>query len=171
VACYFSADSQFKDLSLVLLGAGVVLASVGYNFFAGLLWHDSNPPYPVHISWSNLFQGLLSFALAVLILYTAASRYRIQLTQKAQPVSTEQSQREARENAKEVNEMFEYVERVCGPSPSNNYPKDSDIPVLHMMYLEEGKAKGEYLNCESKAASEFVRKAKEKQQTSLATPK
>ena len=66
----------FKDWRIVLFGAGVVFFSVGYNFFCGLLWYDPNPPYQVHVSWANLFQGLLSFAFSAFILYVVGYAYR-----------------------------------------------------------------------------------------------
>lgn len=65
-----------KDWTVLLSGAGLVFVSVGYNFFANLLWSEPSPPYEGHISWSNLFQGLLSFALGVLMLYVVIFHYR-----------------------------------------------------------------------------------------------
>ena len=40
---------------------------------------------------------------------------------------------------------------ACGPSPSNNYPNDSDVPVMQMMHEEEQKARNDYQQCAAKA--------------------
>ena len=72
----FFSGLAIKDWIFVLFGVGLIFASVGYNFFAGLVWYDPSPPYRTHISWSNLFQGLLSFVLAIFVLYVTAYHYR-----------------------------------------------------------------------------------------------
>jgi hypothetical protein len=65
-----------KDWWMGLLGTGLVFVSVGYNFFTHLLWDDPNPPYKTHMSWSNLFEGLLSFAVSGFLLYVVVYHYR-----------------------------------------------------------------------------------------------
>jgi zinc-ribbon domain len=47
--------------------------------------------------------------------------------------------------------MESIILSACGPSPSNNYPNDSDVPILHMMYQEEHKAQNDYLQCSAQA--------------------
>ncbi|SRR6266849_469389 len=73
---FFFGGLVIKDWRVLLFGAGLVFVSVGYNFFAKLLWHESSPPYRVHILWSNLFQGLLALALGTFILYAVVYNYR-----------------------------------------------------------------------------------------------
>jgi hypothetical protein len=65
-----------KDWRVLLLGTGLVFVAVGYNFFANLIWSESSPPYTAHISWPNLFQGLLSSGVGSLALYVVAFYYR-----------------------------------------------------------------------------------------------
>jgi len=72
----FFGGLVIKDWRIVLLGAGLLLVSVGYNFFAGLIWHEPGPPYTPHMSWSNLFQGLLAIVLGAFALYVVVYNYR-----------------------------------------------------------------------------------------------
>jgi hypothetical protein len=72
----FFGGLVIKDWRVLLFGAGLVFVSVGYNFFTGLVWHDPNPPYKAHISWSNLFQGSLSFLLGIFVLFVVVYHYR-----------------------------------------------------------------------------------------------
>lgn len=73
---FFFGGLVIKDWRVLLLGAGLVFVSVGYNFFSGLFWHEPGPPYTPHISWPNLFQGLLAFALGAAALYVVVYNYR-----------------------------------------------------------------------------------------------
>jgi hypothetical protein len=72
----FFGGLVIRDWRVLLLGVGLVFVSVGYNFFARLLWHEPGPPYSAHISWPNLFQGLLALALGVFVLYVVFYNYR-----------------------------------------------------------------------------------------------
>jgi hypothetical protein len=65
-----------KDWRVVVLGAGLMFVAVGYNFFAKLIWHESEPPYRPHISWANLFQGLVSFAIGLSLAYVVFFQYK-----------------------------------------------------------------------------------------------
>src|ERR1700678_239907 len=73
---FFFGGLVIRDWRVLLLGVGFVFLSVSYNFFCGLLWHEPGPPYTNHISWPNLFQGLLAFALGVIALYIVVYHYR-----------------------------------------------------------------------------------------------
>lgn len=86
---FFFGGLFVKDWRILLLGVGLVFASVGYNFLTGLLWYESGPPYNAHISWSNLFQGLLALALGSFVLYVVVYNYRYgTLPAFLRPVST-----------------------------------------------------------------------------------
>jgi hypothetical protein len=73
---FFFGGLVIRDWRVLLLGAGIVFVSVGYNFFTGLLWHEPHPPYTGHISWSNLLQGLIAFALGAFAIYVVVYNYR-----------------------------------------------------------------------------------------------
>jgi hypothetical protein len=64
-----------KDWKLVVLGAGLLFVALGYNFFANLLWHDPHPPYSAHIAWPNLFQGVVTSAIGIGLLYVVGYTY------------------------------------------------------------------------------------------------
>jgi hypothetical protein len=67
---------------------------------------------------------------------------------------TEQDEknRVLQEESKKRDKMLEsIILSACGPSPSNNYPNDSDVPVMHMMYQEEHKAQYDYQQCSARA--------------------
>jgi hypothetical protein len=55
------------------------------------------------------------------------------------------------EESKQRDKMESIILSACGPSPSNNYPNDSDVPVFHMMYEEEHKARYDYQQCSAQA--------------------
>ena len=66
----------FRDWKISVAGAGLLFVAVGYNFLTNLMWHDPSPPYPAHISWPNLFQGLVSMSIGLLLLYVSVYTYR-----------------------------------------------------------------------------------------------
>jgi hypothetical protein len=66
----------FRDWRIAAGGVGLIFVGVGYNFFAKLLWHSPHPPYEAHISWANLFQGIVGFVIAAAVLYVVFYSYR-----------------------------------------------------------------------------------------------
>jgi hypothetical protein len=73
---FFFGGLFSKDWRVLLFGAGLVFVSLGYNFFADLIWNEANPPHTTRISWSNLFQGLLALTIGASILYVVVYNYR-----------------------------------------------------------------------------------------------
>lgn len=73
---FFFGGLFIRDWRVLLFGAGLVFVALGYNFFADLLWREANPPYRIRLSWSNLFQGIISLALAAFVLYIVVFHYR-----------------------------------------------------------------------------------------------
>jgi hypothetical protein len=55
------------------------------------------------------------------------------------------------EESKKSHKMESIILSACGPSPSNNYPNDSDVPIWHMMYQEEHKTQHDYQQCSAQA--------------------
>jgi hypothetical protein len=63
-------------------------------------------------------------------------------------------ERKQMDERKKREKMDRQVEAACGSSPSDNYPNDGDVPLWHMLYVEEHKAQSLYRECAAKALKE-----------------
>jgi hypothetical protein len=71
----FVASAFARDLPLILLSSGIVLAAAGANFVLNLTYPDAfGEGY--HISWLSFWQGLIAVSISAFCLYLSVYIYR-----------------------------------------------------------------------------------------------
>jgi hypothetical protein len=65
-----------QGLVLALFGGGLVFLGVGLNLLMDSFWNETSPPYRLHISGHVMVQSVISFGIAIVVLYFAIHLYR-----------------------------------------------------------------------------------------------
>ena len=107
-------------------------------------WHKILP-YVIAIAAAVVFFGLIIGA------FTDHRSNGDRSSNAPARIWTEQDEKNRVLQIEEIKKRDEIILSACGPSPSNNYPNDSDIPIWHMMYQEEHKAQYDYQQCSAQA--------------------